>query len=65
MTSIIRMQGCGSQALCVFTSYDGWGVIQEDQYDTELTPKQVVDRLDRYIVGQVRRTGSGMLKPAG
>ena len=26
---------------------------QEDDYDTELTPKQVVDRLDRYIVGQV------------
>jgi hypothetical protein len=29
-------------------------VVQDDICDSELTPKQVVDRLDRYIVGQVR-----------
>ncbi len=28
------------------------GHAQEDDYDVDLTPKQVVDRLDRYIVGQ-------------
>jgi hypothetical protein len=27
--------------------------IQDDDLDVDLTPKQVVDRLDRYIVGQV------------
>lgn len=27
--------------------------VQEDEFDVDLTPKQVVDRLDRYIVGQV------------
>ena len=28
--------------------------MQEDEIDMDLTPKQVVDRLDRYIVGQVK-----------
>ena len=28
--------------------------MQDDEIDMDLTPKQVVDRLDRYIVGQVR-----------
>ena len=28
-------------------------VLQEEDADTELTPKQVVAKLDRYIVGQV------------
>ena len=27
--------------------------LQEEDIDTELTPKQVVAKLDRYIVGQV------------
>ena len=30
--------------------------MQDDDIDTDLTPKQVVDRLDRYIVGQVGRS---------
>lgn len=28
-------------------------LLQEEDIDTELTPKQVVAKLDRYIVGQV------------
>lgn len=28
--------------------------VQDEDFDTELTPKQVVAKLDRYIVGQVR-----------
>jgi len=32
--------------------------MQDDDMDIDLTPKQVVDRLDRYIVGQVGRSQS-------
>lgn len=42
---MVRVQPAASAAEPCF--------LQEEDADTELTPKQVVAKLDRYIVGQV------------
>lgn len=54
----VEVYTCRSPPWHVYTPDSVPTSLQEDDLDTDLTPKQVVDRLDRYIVGQVMQSSS-------